>query len=225
MSIYIVVDEATTVIVSRIVLDDPEQWTVPEGHFIVEETGEPMNIGGTYVDGVYTPPPEPPSVPMPEPPPSPAEIALYDHEERISSLETSTAAAAMPSCAITASTTLAVAKNTPTKINFDTVEFDVTSGFDVVNHRYLPLVAGYYMVNCGCGLVAGTVETYTSIYKNGAEYRRSTTGDSANARLSTLVYLNGTTDYVEGFVISKSNFSTDTSPVLTSFSASLTQAA
>ena len=160
-------------------------------------------------------PPEPPE----PPPPSPAEIALYDHEDRISALEV-----LMPSCAVTASTTLAVAKNTPTKINFDTVEFDVTSAFDVVNNRYMPLVAGYYMVNCGCGLVAGTVETYTSIYKNGVEYRRSTTGDSANARLSTLVYLNGTTDYVEGFVFSKSNFSTDTSTVLTSFSASLTQA-
>ena len=175
--------------------------------------GDPANRDRAEYDkwladgGVPDPyvPPEPPE----PPPPSPAEIALYDHEDRITTLENSTDGA-MPSCAVTASTTLAVAKNTPTKINFDTVEFDVTSAFDVVNNRYLPLVTGYYMVNCGCGLVAGTVETYTSIYKNGAEYRRSTTGDSANARLSTLVYLNGTTDYVEGFVLSTSLISAST---------------
>ena len=224
MGTYVVVDEATGIIINRIVLDDPAQWEVPAGHALIEETDEPMAIGGSYVDGVYTPPDQPPPSPPPDPPPHPAEVMLYDHEDRITALEVSPDGA-MPSCAVTASTTLAVVKNTPTKINFDTVEFDVTSAFDVVNHRYLPLVAGYYMVNCGCGLVAGTVETYTSIYKNGAEYRRSTTGDSANARLSTLVYLNGTTDYVEGFILSKSNFSIDTSTVLTSFSASLTQAA
>jgi hypothetical protein len=135
------------------------------------------------------------------------------------------AAPAPVAFAATCTATLAVVKNTPTKINFDTVEFDTTAAFDAANHRYQPLVAGYYMVNCGCGLVAGSAETYTSIYKNGVEYRRSTTGDSANARLSTLVYLNGTTDYIEGFVTSVANFSTDTSTVLTSFSATLTQAA
>jgi hypothetical protein len=59
MGIYIVIEQATGIIDNRIVLDDPAQWEPPAGHVLVEETGEPMAIGGTYIDGVYTPPPEP----------------------------------------------------------------------------------------------------------------------------------------------------------------------
>jgi Collagen triple helix repeat (20 copies) len=127
--------------------------------------------------------------------------------------------------AVYASQTQAIVKSTPTKINFDTVEFDTISAYDIDNSRFQPDVEGYYEVNCGCGIAAGSVKTYTSIYRNGTEYRRSTTTDSANARLSTLVYLNGTTDYVEGWVFSANNFSTDSGSVLTSFSGSLTQRA
>ena len=129
----------------------------------------------------------------------------------------------LPAFAAYQNATQAVAKNTPTKILFDIVEFDATSAYDPANSRFQPAVAGYYEINCGCGMNAGAVTTYTSIYKNGVEYRRSTTSSSANARLSTLVQLNGTTDYVEGWVYCTSNFSTVSGGVLTSFSGSLTQ--
>ena len=63
--------------------------------------------------------------------------------------------------------------------------------------RFQPKVAGYYQISCGCGVNAGSVKNYTSLFKNGVEYRRSTTSsDGGNTRLSTLVSLNGTTDYV-----------------------------
>ena len=130
-----------------------------------------------------------------------------------------------PVCAAHASMTQAIPKNTQTKVAFDTVDFDTTNAFDAVNHRFKPNVAGYYEVNCGCGMVAGSATVYVSIHKNGVEYRRSTTGANANARLSTLIHLNGTTDYVEGFVYCTANFSTDTGSVLTSMSVTLTQAA
>ena len=129
----------------------------------------------------------------------------------------------MPAFAAYQNATQAIAKNISTKIIFDVVEFDATSAYDPATSRFQPDVAGYYAVNCGCGMDAGAVTTYTSIYKNGAEYRRSTTSSSANARLSTLVQLNGTTDYVEGWVYCTSNFSTVSGGVLTSFSGSLTQ--
>ena len=129
----------------------------------------------------------------------------------------------MPAFAVYNNATQAVAKNTPTKIMFDTVEFDTTNAFDRTLSRFHPKIAGYYEVNCGCGINAGSVKTYTSIYKNGAEYRRSTTTDGANARLSTLVHFNGTTDYVEGWVVCTSNFSTVSGGAFTSFSGALTQ--
>ena len=88
MAFYIVVDNATGIIDNRIALDDPEQWEVPAGHSIVEETAEPMAIGGSYIDGIYAPPPEPPPLPLPEPPPpAPEDVVLYDHENRIRGLE------------------------------------------------------------------------------------------------------------------------------------------
>lgn len=77
MAFYIVVDNATGIIDNRIVLDDPEQWEVPAGHTMIEETGEPMAIGGSYIDGVYTPPPGPPPTP-----PLPDASAIVDQSYR-----------------------------------------------------------------------------------------------------------------------------------------------
>jgi hypothetical protein len=89
MADYAVIEQATGNVVNRIVLDDPTQWEVPEGHFIVEDTDDAINIGGTYVDGVYTSsPPAPPLDPQPgAPTPTPADQVLYEHENRIRALE------------------------------------------------------------------------------------------------------------------------------------------
>ena len=132
---------------------------------------------------------------------------------------------AAPCCSVFQSATQAVPKNTPTIISYDTADFDVTGAFDLAANRFQPNVHGYYQISCGCGLSAGSVNTYTSIYKNGVEYRRGTEGTEANSRLSTLVYLNGAGDYAEGWVNSSSGFSTVTGPTMTSFSAVLVQAA
>ena len=87
MPIYAVINETTGIIDNRIVLDDPAQWKVPAGHFIAEETGEPLAIGGTYIDGVYTPPAQPEPPPLTKPSPSSETIVLCDHENRLRSLE------------------------------------------------------------------------------------------------------------------------------------------
>ena len=130
----------------------------------------------------------------------------------------------MPACSVYSSAAQSIPANTPTKINFDTVEFDATSAFDIDNNRFQPSVAGYYQVNCGCGVEAGAVQNFTSIYKNDVEYRRSTTSsEGGNTRLSTLVHLNGTTDYVEGFVRINKAFNTIPGGILTSFSSALVQ--
>jgi hypothetical protein len=129
-----------------------------------------------------------------------------------------------PACSVYSSTEQDIPANTPTRIMFDTAEYDVTHAFDLDNNRFQPTVDGYYQVNCGCGVAAGAVQNFTSLYKNGVEYRRSTTSnEGGNTRLSTLVHLNGTTDYVEGFVRVNKSFSTIPGGVLTSFSAALVQ--
>lgn len=63
MSTFALVEDATGAVVNRIVLDDPEEWTCPEDHHLVEETGSHFEIGGTIVGDVFTPPTRPPSVP------------------------------------------------------------------------------------------------------------------------------------------------------------------
>ena len=167
----------------------------------------------------YVPPPDPP-----DPPPTEHELLHADHAERITALEASTSDGAMPACAVYSSTAQSIPANIPTRIEFDTAEFDVTGAFDLDNNLFQPQVAGYYQVNCGCGLAAGSVQNYTSIYKNGIEYRRSTTSnEGGNTRLSTLLHLNGTTDYVEGYVFINKAFSTIPGGIETSFSAALVQ--
>jgi hypothetical protein len=53
-------------ITNRVVLDDPGAWVPPDGCVAVAET-EPMEIGGSYVNGTYEPAP---SGPLPPPPPA-----------------------------------------------------------------------------------------------------------------------------------------------------------
>ena len=88
-----------------------------------------------------------------------------------------------------------------TKLQFQTKEFDVGTYFDAAtNFRYQPLIAGYYQVSGGFG-VSGTAQLALIIYKNGGTYKGIfNTGATANtANGSALVFLNGTTDYIELF--------------------------
>ena len=89
-----------------------------------------------------------------------------------------------------------------TKITFNsTAEWDLTSDYDATNHRFQPSVAGYYQIN-------GSYSTETlslparqiiSLFKNGSEYRRGNDiiANGYAGVISILVYMNGTTDYVE----------------------------
>jgi len=90
-----------------------------------------------------------------------------------------------------------VADSTYTKTTLGTEEFDTNNNF--ASGRFTPTVAGYYQIN-------GSIYTGTSsitraiayLYKNGSPYKRGTdltVGNSVN--VSAVVYLNGSTDYVE----------------------------
>lgn len=133
-----------------------------------------------------------------------------------------------------------VSNNTLTKIAFQAEDFDTASCFDSsTNYRFTPNVAGYYQVNTEV-LFNGTVSTSQAllmIYKNGGSYSRlfdinPSASLSANSALilgnSILIYLNGTTDYIElyGYYFGgTATFSGTTSNYTSRFSASMVRAA
>lgn len=90
-----------------------------------------------------------------------------------------------------------------TKLICNTELFDTNSNFDsTTNYRFTPTVSGYYQVN-GAASYTGTGLTYAyvSVYKNGSLFAYSNySSASAGAYTSTvscLMYLNGSTDYIE----------------------------
>ena len=99
-----------------------------------------------------------------------------------------------------------ISHNTWTKIPYDTKGFDTTSDYDnATNYRYTPSVAGYYQVNAGGYIINTTGFTGTAIYKNGSFAKRGSSDAPSSANSvqsinSALIYLNGSTDYLEVYV-------------------------
>ena len=104
-----------------------------------------------------------------------------------------------PAFRIYATATTSVPNGTPTKVILGGTTFDTTSGM-VASSRFTPTVAGYYQVNFGIRME--NVSTVSALlFKNGTSYSTgSTTGNPAlayNSSGADLVYLNGSTDYIE----------------------------
>jgi hypothetical protein len=103
-----------------------------------------------------------------------------------------------------ASPTQTVSNATNTKIQFLTEEFDTASCYDnSTNYRFTPNVAGYYQVNLAIGNGSGGGGySYAKIYKNGSNVKASLITQTSNGpsnQVSALIYLNGSTDYIEGY--------------------------
>lgn len=95
------------------------------------------------------------------------------------------------------STNQSLAATTITKLILGLEEYDTNSAFDVSTYRFTPLVAGYYIIN-GRFTVASATAISAFLYKNGTEYSKGTfLNNGTTATVNSLVYLNGTTDYVE----------------------------
>jgi hypothetical protein len=123
--------------------------------------------------------------------------------------------------------------STFTKVTMNTEEFDTASCFNntgstvggIPAYAFLPNVAGYYQVN---GLVypATAVTAITcAIYKNGASFKAGW-GTSTSGVVSALIYLNGSTDYIECYsYLTGVTPSLSGSSSLTFFQASFVRAA
>lgn len=104
-----------------------------------------------------------------------------------------------------------ITANTATKITMNAETFDTAGNYDpTTNYRFTPTTAGYYRVS-------GTVQLNTSadtlvtisLYKNGAGYSKlwrlkENNLDSVLSG-SDIVYLNGSTDYIEIYVYAEVN--------------------
>lgn len=123
-----------------------------------------------------------------------------------------------------------VASSTNTKVAFNTKDFDTNSNFNTTTNRFTPTIAGYYQINAQLYLSGNGGYSGCSIYKNGVAYSYgnniSSNAGEVLSVASALIYLNGTTDYIEmyGFSILVSGTATFIS-VGTRFSASMVRAA
>jgi hypothetical protein len=102
--------------------------------------------------------------------------------------------------------TQSLSNATWTKLTFNAEEFDTASCFDsTTNYRFTPTVAGYYQVNLSI-YFDYTVSQFSNaagaIYKNGSAFKNISQqgyGGYGTGIVSALIYMNGTTDYLEGY--------------------------
>jgi hypothetical protein len=128
--------------------------------------------------------------------------------------------------------TQAINQSTVTKITYDIEVFDTNNNF--ASSTFTPTVAGYYQVN-----LTGSVETTSAdrylqldIKKNGSTiissqpvYGSASGANGVGHAISGLVYLNGTTDYIEAYATTNSTTTVLNGTFNNTFSACLLRGA
>jgi hypothetical protein len=109
-----------------------------------------------------------------------------------------------PAFKATKSSSQSITSGAYVKIAYQTEVFDTDNCYDpTTNYRFTPNKAGYYQVNASMCFTAGSASTIiVRVYKNGSNDSEIWGTDGFNvedtmATASTLIYLNGTTDYIE----------------------------
>lgn len=114
-----------------------------------------------------------------------------------------------------------------TKITFDTEEFDTNNNF--ASSRFTPTVAGYYQINAQLQPSASYSGGFIKLYKNGSAYKSGNYSYSGVTfggwMISSLVYCNGSTDYLEIYGAFTSAQSTATGATFTWFNGFLARGA
>lgn len=125
--------------------------------------------------------------------------------------------------------TQTVTANTYTKATFNFEEFDTNNNFS--SSTFTPTVAGYYQITGTIGFSPGaTTEALIVLYKNGSAFKYGadqTATVTYQLQLSALVYMNGTTDYLElyGYPGNSTGFSSNPATGYTGFQGFLARAA
>jgi hypothetical protein len=138
-------------------------------------------------------------------------------------------AAAAPAFRAYRNGTQTLSAATSTKIAFNAENFDTNSNFDsTTNYRFTPTVAGYYQVNANAGFTTGSGQI--NIFKNGSNYQTGVevtynVSLGGHFSINDLVYLNGSTDYIEIYTYLTTGTSITSGDTNTAFSASMVRSA
>ena len=105
------------------------------------------------------------------------------------------------------SATQSLSAVTSTKLSMNTELFDTDSCYDTTNFRFTPNKAGYYQVSATANFTTGTAGRFIFSLRNntGQEiefYDVAGTALEAGGSGTHLLYMNGTTDYLEFFALS-----------------------
>ena len=140
---------------------------------------------------------------------------------------------AAPAFSAGPSATQSISAATWTKMQYNTEEWDTNNNYDnATNYRFTPTVAGYYQIN-GCAESTGNSASgyfLVAVYKNGSAFKygqnyKSDSASGPSASVATLVYFNGTTDYIELYSIGQNAWTRGNNLVASYFQASLIRAA
>jgi hypothetical protein len=118
-----------------------------------------------------------------------------------------------PAFSVYATVNQSFTTNTFTKVTFPSEEFDTNACYDTSLSRFTPTVAGYYEVAVSLSMSTSVTLLNAMIFKNGNALKGASNVSSSAIGLTTqanaMVYLNGSTDYVEAYI-----YATGTSPIL-----------
>jgi hypothetical protein len=149
----------------------------------------------------------------------------------------------MPAFSAYSNANQTVSNGVQTKVQLNTELFDTASCFNntgstvggIPSYSFRPNVAGYYQFNIIGGATASSSLTfnYMSLAKNGEAVNLAVygpyAGTSSYGSLTALIYLNGTTDYVELYIrvdgSGTLSINGSTPPAISIMSASLVRAA
>ena len=112
------------------------------------------------------------------------------------------------------------------KVLYGVEEFDTNNNF--ASSRFTPTVAGYYQLNAQIQPNDSYTGSWIAIYKNGSLFKYGnyyTSGTTGGAVVSSLVYLNGSTDYVEIYALFSGGQPIASGPQFTYFNGFLARSA
>lgn len=127
---------------------------------------------------------------------SPTEVGRFNNSGYV--------ATNLPAFGAYRSSNQAISANTWTKMQCNTEEFDATNNYDnATNYRFQPTIEGYYQFNMAWQSL-NAVTCAAQFFKNGSAHKvgnfcPTTTIGGPALSASALIYLNGSTDYVEAY--------------------------
>lgn len=134
-----------------------------------------------------------------------------------------------PSFSAIAGAATALSANTQTKVNFSSEQWDTANCYDTTTSRFTPNVAGYYQVSSTVRAdITSNAVLHLYIRKNGTDVLNGSfigvSHSQSSTTVSGMVYMNGTTDFLEAAVFSGVAGNTMTG-IFSSFQAFLARAA